>query len=172
MLLMLMVITCIGFKVAIIKNKWCRVVFVIVDRVWHKISFSFYIGYCTNVKVSSFTDYFTHSWRKKSCIHDFPKGITTNHPVIWGCRIHRLHLCRGVRHLLTYTHQWVSWYDIKQSDGEPPVMLDLWGMWSTLLLSLIPDPLWPGVVAPGRVLSMSWIEMFDHLSVYKQMTDV
>ena len=27
--------------------------------------------------------------------------------------------------------QWVSWYDAKQSDGEVPVMLELWGMWST-----------------------------------------
>ena len=48
------------------------------------------------------------------------------HPVGWGCRIHRLHLCRGVRPL-----PWVSWNDTKQSD-EVPVMLEIWGMWSTL----------------------------------------
>ena len=38
-------------------------------------------------------------------------------------------------------------------------MLELWGMWSTLLLLSIPTSLWPGVVAPDRVLSMvnkSW----------------
>ena len=39
-------------------------------------------------------------------------------------------------------------YDTKQSDGETPVMLELWGMRSTPLLPL----LWPGVVAPYRVL--------------------
>ena len=45
-------------------------------------------------------------------------------------------------------------YDTKQSDGEVPVMLELWGMWSTTLLPLLPGPLWPGVVAPDRALSM------------------
>ena len=41
-------------------------------------------------------------------------------------------------------------YDTKQSDGEVPVMLGLWGMWSTTLLPLLPGPLWPGMVAPDR----------------------
>ena len=50
-------------------------------------------------------------------------------PVGWGCRIHRLHLCRGVR-----LSQWVSWYDTKQSDGEAPVMLEFGRMRSTPLL--------------------------------------
>ena len=36
-------------------------------------------------------------------------------------------------------------YDTKQSDGDAPMMLELWGMWSTLLLLLLPGPLWPGV---------------------------
>ena len=48
-------------------------------------------------------------------------------------------------------------YDIKQSDGE--VLLELWGMWSTVSSLLLPGPLWPGVVAPDRVLSMSQIEL-------------
>ena len=38
-------------------------------------------------------------------------------------------------------------YDTKQSDGEVPVMLRLWGMQSTPSLPLLPGPLWPGVVA-------------------------
>ena len=38
-------------------------------------------------------------------------------------------------------------YDTKQSDGEVPVMLELWGMQSTPSLTLLPGPLWPGVVA-------------------------
>ena len=37
-------------------------------------------------------------------------------PVNWGCRIHRLHLCRGTKTptLLNECHI----YDIKQSDGK------------------------------------------------------
>ena len=45
-------------------------------------------------------------------------------------------------------------YDTKQSDGEVPAMLELWGMRSTPSLPSLPDPLWPGVVAPDRALSM------------------
>ena len=45
-------------------------------------------------------------------------------------------------------------YDTKQSDGEVPVMLELWGMWSTPLLPLLPGRLWPSMVAPDRALSM------------------
>ena len=45
-------------------------------------------------------------------------------------------------------------YDTKQSDGEVPVMQELWGMWSTLSLPLLPGSLWPGMVAPDRALSM------------------
>ena len=50
-------------------------------------------------------------------------------------------------------------YDTKQSDGEALVMLELWGMWSTLLLPLLPSPFRLGVVAPDRVLSMGQIEL-------------
>ena len=56
-------------------------------------------------------------------------------PVGWCCRKSRPHLCRGVR-----LSQRVSWYDTKQSDSESPVMQELWGMWSTLSLSLLPGP--------------------------------
>ena len=45
-------------------------------------------------------------------------------------------------------------YDTKQSDGEVPAVLELWGMQSTPLLPSLPGPLWPGVVAPDRALSM------------------
>ena len=47
----------------------------------------------------------------------------------------------------------------KQSDGEFPVMLDLWEVQSTHLLPSLPGPLWPGMVAPDRVLSMGQIEL-------------
>ena len=49
-------------------------------------------------------------------------------------------------------------------------MLELWGMQITPSMTSLPGPLWPGVVAPDRVLSMGQIELFDHLTVYKQMT--
>ena len=48
-------------------------------------------------------------------------------PVGWGCRIHRLHLCSGGR--IPPLNE-CPWYDTKQSDGEVPVMLGLWGMQS------------------------------------------
>ena len=70
-----------------------------------------------------------------------------NCAISWVCTVHRLHLCTGV----TPHHQW---YDTKQSDGEVPVILELWGMWSTPSLQLLPDPLWPGMVAPDKALSM------------------
>ena len=50
-------------------------------------------------------------------------------------------------------------YDTKQYDGDAPVMLELWGMRSTPSLPSLPDPLWPEVVAPERVLSMDQIEL-------------
>ena len=43
-----------------------------------------------------------------------------------------------------------SEYDTKQSDGEVPVMLELWGMQSTPTLPLLPGLPWTGVVAPDK----------------------
>ena len=57
-------------------------------------------------------------------------------------------------------------YDTKQSDGEAPVMLELWGMQSTPLLPSLPGPSWPRVVVTDRVLSMGQIEVFDILTVF------
>ena len=71
-------------------------------------------------------------------------------PVGWGCRICQLHLCRGLR---PHPNECPG-YDTKQSDGEVPVMLELWGMQSTPLLPLLPGPLRPGMVAPDRTLSI------------------
>ena len=62
----------------------------------------------------------------------------------WGSKIHQLHLCRRVR--------------------PPPMcvlnmtlnnlMVNLQGMQSTPLLLSLLGPLWPGVIATDRVLSM------------------
>ena len=50
----------------------------------------------------------------------FLKTLTNNCIVGWGCRIHRLHVFRGLS-----PPQRESLYDTKQSDGEVPVMLEL-----------------------------------------------
>ena len=49
-------------------------------------------------------------------------------------------------------------YNSKQSDGEAPVMLKLLGIQSAPSLTSLQGALWPGVVAPDRVLSMGQIE--------------
>ena len=67
----------------------------------------------------------------------------------WGCRIHRLNLCKEVispnEDLENYT---------KQADCEVPIILGLQGMRSTYLLPSFPDLNWSGVEAPDRVLSV------------------
>ena len=50
-------------------------------------------------------------------------------------------------------------YDTKKSNGEVPVMLELWWMLSTPSLALLPSSLWPGVVAPDRVQSIGQTEL-------------
>ena len=50
---------------------------------------------------------------------------------------------------------------IKQSDGKAPVILELWEMQSIPSLPSLPGPLWSGVVAPDKVLSLDEIELFD-----------
>ena len=72
----------------------------------------------------------------------------------WSCRIHQLHLCKGARH-----PQRVSRYDTEQSDGEATVMQELWEMLNTPSLPSLPGPLWLGLVARDRVLSMGQIEL-------------
>ena len=99
----------------------------------------------------------------------------------WGCRIYWLHLCRGVR-----LPQYMSWrYDPRQSDDEAPIILKLWGMWSTPSFPSLPGRLWPWVVAPDKgpiygsnrtklccytKLNRFKIELFWHLTVCKQKT--
>ena len=66
-------------------------------------------------------------------------------PVGWGCRIYQLHICRGGKIPQTS--------NMKQSDAEAPVKLELWVIRSTLLLPL---------VAPDRVVSMGSVEQFTY----------
>ena len=81
--------------------------------------------------------------------------LVSNCPVGGYCRIHRLHLSRGVRPHSSKC----PWHDNKQSHGEIPVMLELWGIRSTPSLLSLPVPLCPGVVEPDRVLPMGQIEL-------------
>ena len=75
-------------------------------------------------------------------------------PVGWSCRIHpTASLQRGK----TPPNEYLG-YGLKQSDGEAPV-LELWGMWHTPLLPLLPGWLWTGVLAPDRVLSIGQMEL-------------
>ena len=58
--------------------------------------------------------------------------------VCWGYRIHQLHLWSGVIRLPTPNK--CPGYDIKQSDSEALVMLELWGMLNTPSLPLLSGP--------------------------------
>ena len=85
-------------------------------------------------------------------------SFRTRSKVAQGYRIHWLRLCRGVRPPHHPTSECPG-YDTKQSDGQVPVMLELWEMQSTRSLPLLPGSLWPWVVAPDRVLSMGQMEL-------------
>ena len=98
-------------------------------------------------------------------------------PVDWSCRIHRLHLCRGVKPRNECTR-----YDTKQSDGEVPVMLELWGMRSTPSLPLLQGPLWPGMVASDKgpicglnrtngILMLNWIVWLNWIAWNRNVFD-
>ena len=53
-------------------------------------------------------------------------------------------------------------YNANPSDGEAPV-LELWRMWGTYSLPLLPDPLLSGGIIPVKDLSMGPVELFNHL---------
>ena len=69
-------------------------------------------------------------------------------PVGWCGRVHRLHLCRGVR-----PSNWVSWYDSKKAGWEAPV-LEFWRIWSIPSLTFLPGPFLSGVGALDKILSV------------------
>ena len=74
-------------------------------------------------------------------------------PVEWNCRIHRLLLCKGVIFPNVCTI-----YDSKQSYGEVPVMLlDLWGMRSTLHCHRSQVPYGLGGVAPVGQIELNCV---------------
>ena len=80
--------------------------------------------------------------------------LTFSKSVSWGWRIHWLHFYRSGGGKTPHPPNESPRYDAKQFNGEALVMQELWGMQSTPLFQSLPGPLWPGVVAPDRVLSM------------------
>ena len=63
-----------------------------------------------------------------------------NRPVNWGCRIHILLLCSSIQPPSNECNR----YNTKQSVDEVPIMLELWGMWTTPSLPSLSGPLWIG----------------------------
>ena len=57
------------------------------------------------------------------------------------------------------SHKEYPVYDTKKSDGDTSVKLELWEMQSTPLFPSLLGPLWPRMVVPDRVLSMSQIKL-------------
>ena len=90
--------------------------------------------------------------------------------VSWGCRICQLHLCRGVRPLTQASNKCLP-YDSKPFDGEA-LVVELWGIRSTLSLRLLPGPLEPRVVILIQVSSICQIELFNHLLYWKRFSYV
>ena len=84
--------------------------------------------------------------------------LKLNCPVGWGCKIHRLHFCRGI----IPPNECLA-YDTKQSDGEVPVMQEVWGMRSTPSFPSLLGPLCPGVVVPEMLFSIGQIELNSEL---------
>ena len=58
----------------------------------------------------------------------------------------------------------------KNNDGETPVILDIWGMYSIPLLPLLSGPLCPGMVEPDEVISMGQIAQLNFKAVLSQTT--
>ena len=94
--------------------------------------------------------------------HIHVQGFSKKHhcPVGWGSRIHRLHLCRGVR--LSPPNECPG-YDTKRSDGEAPVMLEFWGNAENHFIAIAP---WSTLARNGStywlnktngILMLNWI---------------
>ena len=56
------------------------------------------------------------------------------------------------------------------TSSESPMILVFWGTRDNPSLPSLLGPLWPGVVAPDRVLSMNQIEMLHIHTMRKQIT--
>ena len=80
----------------------------------------------------------------------------------WLLIIIKVHSAEAVEYIDCISSEGVSDLDMTQKPSDVETLgLELWGILSTPSLPLIPGPLWPGVVAPDRVLAMGQIDMFD-----------
>ena len=128
----------IGWLILTIKNS-SRVILCV--KVRESRSLYIYIYIFVKIFFKSFLFWHTVIWCQISRFN-----INNFYPVSWSCRIHRLLLCRGVKH----SPQKCPGYDSKQSEGETPAILELWEMRSTPSLPSLPGSLWPRVVVPDR----------------------
>ena len=124
-----------------------------VNNLTEHISFYFY---CHEVK----RVIFNLSLPKENKICLDISEVLTQSACGWGCRIHRLQMGKNP------PSNKCPRYDTKQSDGTAPVKFEVSGMQSTLSLPLLPGPLWPGVEAPERVLSMGQQNCSTFKTVY------
>ena len=84
----------------------------------------------------------------------------------WGSRIHRLHLCSGVR------PSPITVLGMTLNQHAKASILELWGMQNSPYLLLLPGPLWSEVLVSVRVPFIGQIEMFNHLLYLKQFNCV
>ena len=86
----------------------------------------------------------------------------SNSAIGYGRKIHRLNLCRGVKH----PHQRVPRIYTKSAVGKA-LVLQLWKLRSTPSYPLLPGRLWFEIVVAVRVLSIDQIELFNYFLFLK-----
>ena len=134
--------------------------------------------------VGSFSGLEYDFWEKKTrCILAESESVLENENLMiliwdsnecttWSCKDINMHIANGlseIKRILAQSAGSVEYtdcfsneypgYDTKESDGEVPVMLEIWGMRSTSSLPLLPDLLWPRMAETDNVLSMRQIEL-------------
>ena len=122
-------------------------------KLFHSLFISVFVN-CSSVfcklyfSLDMFSSHFVSNWYVKSKIKTLLRvlSITVKIDIRW--------ISANTEHINKDPPNECPGYDTKQSDGEVPAMLEFWGMQSTPSLTLLPGPLWPGVVAPDRALSM------------------
>ena len=69
-------------------------------------------------------------------------------------------LIDALTYIYTYIYIYIYIYIyLNKCNDEVPISLELWGVRSSPSLAPLPGPLWPGMVAPDRILSIGPIEL-------------
>ena len=111
------------------------------------ISYKLFIILHCKIDTHKMIGLFTYKWTLLNKIKEqnlYTRSV--NCPVSCDCWIHWLLLYIGVRHPPNQCPR----YDTEQSNGEIPVMLELWRIRSTPLLPSPPGSPWLGMVAPDK----------------------